>query len=365
VRTRWTGSTTTTSDGAWHFGRLMTSMAGTMDPALFVRNWLKRWETNQIVNGQTIPARTAIREVVNAWPKLADGRLDLKRAPMRLLAIVNRMDLRGSSHAGEGRFVFGVLDVEGNPLEFTVILEYRLVAADTAAKKVWADEWHKLGTLARGSAEYRAQLERVTNRFARKGAAPGRPNDSAIAQIRTNEIALDAPWELREFRLTSTGGNLSMVPVGRTPMGAADNTSRLARFINNNQTAILNGTYNVPATFESTPFQGGASRNNIDFWRAPGIASAQARHLFSLNTCDGCHGAETNTGFLHIGPRGATEPAPLSAFMTGGAVANPVTGTSRTFNDLLRRKNNFTGLLCSFATSTASSTADEGSTRVH
>ena len=75
--------------------------------------------------------------VTDAWPKTADGHIDLTRAPLRLLAIVNRMDLRDLSKgsAGEGRFVFGVLDGNGNPLEFTLILEYRLPGTTDADVK--------------------------------------------------------------------------------------------------------------------------------------------------------------------------------------------------------------------------------------
>jgi len=43
-------------------------------------------------------------------PRTPDGKLDLHRAPMQLLAIVNRFDLNlTEGNAGEGRFVFGVL----------------------------------------------------------------------------------------------------------------------------------------------------------------------------------------------------------------------------------------------------------------
>ena len=65
-------------------------------------------------------------------PALRAGEsLDMAKSPFRLLAIVNRLDLRktdsaGEFHAGEGRFVFGLVDVEAGcmPLEFVVIFEY-------------------------------------------------------------------------------------------------------------------------------------------------------------------------------------------------------------------------------------------------
>src|SRR5690606_792741 len=113
-------------------------------------------------------------------------RLDLSKAPFRLLAIVNRIDLRSDGggyggggviggpiraadapgamiapdamiapapmpvHAGEGRFVFGVLDPQGRPLPFTVIFEYELPASDPREVLGWARSWHALGEVPFG-----------------------------------------------------------------------------------------------------------------------------------------------------------------------------------------------------------------------
>jgi hypothetical protein len=64
VRTVWTGATTTTSDGAWSFGRLMFNMAGSQHPPTFVRRWLEHWEADRVVNAFTVPARPSIRSLV-------------------------------------------------------------------------------------------------------------------------------------------------------------------------------------------------------------------------------------------------------------------------------------------------------------
>ena len=346
IRTRWTGSLASASDGAWHFGRLMTEMAGANDPAVFVRSWLSQWAAARTVNGQTVPARTQIAAVLRAWPKTATGTLDLRKPPMRLLAIVNRFDLRSPGNAGEGRFVFGVLDAAGNPLQFTVILEYKLPAADAAAVKQWATDWHSLGALALGSATYRTTLAAITRKFSRRGAFAGRPNGSAISQVRTNEIALAFPWELREFRLTTTG-QLRMAPSAMTPANNLDNTATLAAFINTNATAINAQTHTVPLSFESRPFLAASVTNNIDFWNAPGVTNSTLRHRFSINTCNGCHGAESSTSFLHVFPRAAGQPAQLSGFLNGVDAVDPVTGTTtRRFSDLNRRANGLKAFLC-------------------
>lgn len=72
---------------------------------------------------------------------------------MRLLAIVYRPDLRDLSKrkAGEGRFVFGVLDPTEAPLSFTVILEYSLPAKTKTDVRNWALALQKLSTLKFGS----------------------------------------------------------------------------------------------------------------------------------------------------------------------------------------------------------------------
>lgn len=346
IRTKWTGALTNANDGAWHFGRLMTEMAGANDPTVFVRSWLSQWAAARTVNGQPVPARTAIASVIRNWPKTPTGTLDLRKPPMRLLAIVNRFDLRSPGNAGEGRFVFGVLDGAGNPLQFTIILEYKLPAADPAAVKQWATDWHSLGALAIGSDAYRTKLAAITGKFSKRGAFAGRPNGSAISQVRTNEIALASPWELREFRLTSTG-QLRMAPSAMTPANGLDRGTVLADFIRANATAINAQTHTVPLSFQSKPFLAARVTNNIDFWTAPGITDSTLRHRFSINTCNGCHGAESSTTFLHVFPRAAGQAAQLSGFLSGVDVVDPVTGTTtRRFSDLNRRANGLKAFLC-------------------
>ena len=46
----------------WTFKHLMTNMAGNNNPATFTLNWLKHWESDQLINGQISPSRPAITE---------------------------------------------------------------------------------------------------------------------------------------------------------------------------------------------------------------------------------------------------------------------------------------------------------------
>jgi hypothetical protein len=202
-----------TPGGAWTFGRLMSEMAGPNAPSDFVEDWLDHWLTNQVVNGHTAPARTTMQtRIIDPWRAASGGGpLDVNRAPFRLLAIVNRVDLRGggSSYgggtAGEMRFVFGLLDTTTcTPQPMTVILEYAVPRSGCFDVRDWGRKWWALQTKTPGSLAYNTALAALVEEVVVAGAAPSRPNGSAIGQVRTNEIALglpSLPWELREFRL--------------------------------------------------------------------------------------------------------------------------------------------------------------------
>ncbi|MEW6353698.1 MAG: choice-of-anchor X domain-containing protein [Pseudomonadota bacterium] len=364
--------------GQWTFGHLMEAMANQadtgIDPRDFTREWLAKWEADQAVNGFTVPKRLSIQNrVINPWPLDGAGKLDLSEAPMRLLAIVNRVDLRenliyGGGSAGEARFVFGVIDRSGggcNQMPFTVIFEYGINKANCPEVKAWAQQWHDLGSMPQGTpaeiAAFNAALQAITDQFTEAGADPSKtPNKSALNQLRTNEIALAAPWELREFVIRTDSadtahldgataiGHLAQATVKQTPStgdagtpfpGFLIDSPEVRDYVNANAADILLDKHVVPLEFPAgTPFLGGSSLNQIDFWRAAGIADNEARHHFSFNTCDACHGRETQTGFLHIGTRNAGAAATLSGFLTGIDVVDPVdAATTRHFDDLERR----------------------------
>lgn len=358
---------TGTPMGAWTFGKLMTEMANQpvtgIHPSDFTLHWLQSWSTDQTINGFTVDQRLLglTNRVLTPWPKLVDGRLDLAKAPFRLLAIVNRIDLRGSTvygsgDAGEARLVFGLLDCnpalpQAEVQQFTVIFEYGINKSSCSAVRGWAQQWLALGTLVLASAPYNAALQAVTDQFTLRNADPSKPpNRSALNQLRTNEFALglfpaETFWELREFKICAGGacslGRLEQTTVAQTPDRSFLNQPPLRDFINTNQAAILAGTHEVPLQLPpSTPFRAGAIQPGAGLgWNATGIANLEARHLFSLATCNSCHTAETSTQFVHIAPRAAGSPAALSDFLTGlnQPKQDPVTKGPRTFHDLLDR----------------------------
>jgi hypothetical protein len=364
--------------GSWTFGRLMKEMANTprtgINPSNFVRQWLNKWMADQVsINGWTAEKRQQIHNLIIApWEAASGGPgapLNLSIAPFRLLAIVNRVDLRsnsayGGGSAGEGRFVFSVIDRRptggGDPYstgskrgcgvtQFTVIIEYGIDRRGCGIRD-WGRQWYNLRNFPLGSPAYNAALQAITDQFTLANKAPHKPNGSALNQLRTNEIAIANPapddtWQLREFRLPFGDGHLFEANVALTPDDSRRNTDLTAQYVNANALSIINETHVVPLFFMGQKFLG--MESNVPappagtFWSdgpTVTILPRQARHKFSVNTCNACHGGETLTVFTHIKPAAFGTPAPLSGFMTGINVPDPAdTFPTRTFNELSRR----------------------------
>jgi hypothetical protein len=326
-----------------------------ISPSDFTISWLKTWLSPQSINGWTVAQRNQLlNQVINPWIAASGGggTLDLSKAPFRLLAIVNRVDLRqnlvyGGGSAGEGRFVFGVMSPNCQALQFTVIFEYGIKKRGCVDLRNWAKQWKDLDLNPIGSPAYNAALEAITEQFAKANSDPSKPNGSALNQLRTNEIALSSPWELREFQVAPKGdplaGLLKEVTVKQTPDLSLNNTITLVKYVDTFTGDILAGTYKVPPDFPpGTHFLGGSALTPSGmFWNnpaSPTITNRQARFLFSLGTCNACHAGETQTAFTHVKPAPFGTPAGLSGFLTGISVVDPADGSpTRLFNDLQRR----------------------------
>jgi hypothetical protein len=353
--------------GPWSFGSLMTEMANQgatgVTPSNFVRNWLNQWTVPQPINGPPVPARTQIvNKVINPWLAASGGgpNLDMKKAPLRLLAIVNRIDLHdnaayGAASGGELRFVFGVMN-NCQPTPFAVILEYGVPPMSCPALKAYAQKWQALTGMTPGTPAFNAALQAITDPITKHGAMPTKPNGSAINQVRTNEISLAGPWELREFRVDGSH-LLRETTTKQTPIGTFNDTLTFTNEANAHAAAILNHTYVVPMSLLPGPvpyLSGNATVPSAvgkpTFWRGnPAIANNDVRSFASLNTCNGCHSGETATPFVHVNPSSPiAAPAALSGFLTGETIADPVVpATPRTYHDLQDRKQKLQALLTS------------------
>jgi hypothetical protein len=174
----------------------------------------------------------------------------------------------------------------GFPQQFTVIL------STSCRRKPEQDVTDWAQPLARAAdAHFPSGVQRSTRsalRFSGRGAAPGRVNDNALSQLRTNEIALSFRWEFREFVLSPATGLLQETTVKLTPDLGFNQTPTLADFVNQNEAAIIAETHTVPEQFEGSPFLAGSVFNDLIEWGSFGIQNNEARFHFSVNTCNSC-----------------------------------------------------------------------------
>jgi hypothetical protein len=370
---------TGTPMGSWTFGHLMTQLANPavtgLDPENFVEQWIQTFLATQTVNGFDVFPRPQVQALVlDHWPKTPSGQLDLVRAPFKLLAIVNRVDLRGNSvygggDAGEARFVFGLarcangVATSSDP-QMTIIFEYGIGKNSCQQVRAWGQQWVELGDLVLGSPQYNDALQAITDQFSLAGAAPTRPNQSALNQLRSNGGMSDALWQFREFKLSSrgvAGSRLLPATVAQTPDSDVmpefvagfgyPNPTALADFVNLHAASIVADQHSVPLNFAGVPFRGASSsRHGVPYgWNSALITNREARHKFALQTCNGCHFNETATTsgsqeFFHVLPV-TNGPAALSGFMTGIDVVDPFDGAPmRHFDELERRATDLDGL---------------------
>jgi hypothetical protein len=343
----------TAPGGAWTFGKLMEDMAPTpADAPAMVEQLLTSFLTPQIVNGFTLPAKPGVQQVLDSM-RGPDGKLDLSIPTFRLLAIANRIDLNdatasSATSAGEGRFVFGFAP-QGQTLEATLIIEYNIPAGSQADVVDLANAWHGLRSLPFPSEDYNAALQKVTERFTSRNAAPGRPNGSALGQLRTNDFFQFsmAAWEYREFHLDATSGMLVPATMAQTPDRSFNGSARLGRFVLANEPIILAEKHTVPPLFEGMPFQAGdVDASDFFIWQVPNV-SPETRHRFARNTCNGCHTPqETGGGNFQISPRFPFQEAQLSGFLLGVDVTDFSAGVIRHFHELDRRGRILHDLVC-------------------
>lgn len=357
-------------NGKWTFKYLMQQMANTpvtgVTAEQLTRAWVDTFGVNQTVNGQTIAARPRLKQfILDPWIAASGGpkaSLNLDLAPFRLIAIVNRVDLRGSSSyggkggIGELRFIFEVLDVaNGCGSEgFTVIFEFGVPGSGCLSAKAWAQQWADLPAMP--SAAYNAAVEAIAEQVVESNAAPLKPAGSALNQLRTNELYFGVfpgpeDWQLREYKLENTllGVRLQAKTVARTPSLNYNTGDKLLMrdYINNNEAVFLLGRHTIPLAYPgmpAKPFREGGAINLLEMaWNPTGVFDGEARHQFALNTCSGCHSEpETNSGFRHVR---FGSPVALSGFLTGTTATDPVDGTVRQFNDLERRAADMEELL--------------------
>lgn len=300
--------------GAWSMCAMFTSLAGSQDPGLFAKRFFELWLVDQHVNGDVVPAMQHIQsKIINRWAKNPNGGLNLNASPFRLLAIVNRFDLVGSGDAGEARMVYGLINNTGLYEDFTLIFEYKM-STQVLSRADWYTQWHLLNLHPdKNSAEYRDQLQFLTDSFARTPVN----GKITLGQIRSNDGLIFRTtlfWEWREFMQPSGGANIRQTTVKQTPKQEFGSSPILADWINQHESELLNQTHVI-----SAPLTLAGSHNNASTFFPPGVNNPWARLNLSQATCAGCHVFDTHAvgvgaPFFHISPRAAGQEAEISEF---------------------------------------------------
>lgn len=352
-------------DGPWTFKTLMKNLATQVpsEPASdqtisdFVKFWLSHWTVEKIINEDTVAPRTLVNDkILNPWlaKSLAagnpEGFLDMRFAPFKLTAIVNRFDLRERAAgipAGEGRFIFCLINADCTAAEdFTMIFEYGINKPDVCdSLKSWATQWYKLKDLEMGSAAYLTSLQAITDQFTLCGSNSKRTHQSSLNSIRTNEVALASTnpprWEFREFGLNGGAHVMVQRVVAQIPADRYnvqidnEDVRRMVKYVNENSAGIDIDDYDVPNIYDGFAFLGGKSTvldtpvglptqpyhwDGVTDNKSPAfISTTKTRHIFSRNACSGCHAGEVQTFFTHVDPVFFGTQATLSGFLSGKA----------------------------------------------
>ena len=279
------------ADGAWSFRARLEEIAGSAGAGNAALAWLEGWRDTTYVGTDSAPvtARPDVDTVlVDPWraasaPGCNAAGLDPAKAPFRLIAIVNRIDLRDDpaacvGSAGELRFVYTAVDASGAALPMTLIVE--IPYPKTRSPHDWAAAWHALGALPFG-AEYNDALEALTRSVTDVV-------DARTIRLRTNESALGSGWEMREFA-ASGAGTLDQVVIDTTPRTDLDGASSLGAWVTENASVVSSGSWVLPSAMRA----GAAPIASASFrWNVTGAKSSLAE-TFSAGTCNGCHGGDT------------------------------------------------------------------------
>ena len=348
--------------GVWTFGHLMGNMMGQDEVAgEFLKHWFSQWNVEQLVNGHKSDVRNTEKL---EWPKDENNLMSLSKAPFRLLSIVNRIDLWKSDEkgvapidAGEGRFVFcltggfksseedSYIRNEAHPIQFTVIFEYEQGAVSLRQLKSWVQRWDSLATTlgedGKVGEEYLTHLDKqVTDHFTKRGRGEEKPNANLINQIRTNEIFLKHPWQMREFALSGKQDLIDSF-LGKTelvaPQGSLKNekqiglwttttkanpdfnkfanSSFLSNWLHKRQALVGSDLPWQPPVWTVGPIANEPSTQST--FEFPELNNQEVAHKFGLMTCTGCHTKNTGTRFTMIKPRANFQKSGLSPFLIG------------------------------------------------
>lgn len=311
-----------------------------------------------------------VREYFEAAWKLHDPNFSLERAPVRLLAIANRIDLgdllpigceKGTTEPcsvckSEVHFVFAAVPASNQPDDYLrLIVEFTLPCLSKREFKELAGGWASLQGLDwNGAASpYHVRLKRILSYITARAQS---------ARLRLNENSFSGTWSIFQLSFKQDGLKPALLDQ-EPPRGMAECHNAiddLGKFVKaGNLDLIAASRYTLPDSLILPTDSINLVRHVLTL--APDVAPADhldaVRFALSLNSCAGCHGVETRTKFHHLGMRLRWSRSCLSPFLTGVGDAcgdnvstghvtigplSPANGCDvklekREFNDLLRR----------------------------
>lgn len=264
-----------------------------------------------------------------------------------------------------------------------VILEYSNIAFSECETKELGQKWKDLSDYDLENpaqlSTYLTKLQEITDGVTTRNANPNGINGSAISQVRTNtklfhntNLIQYVRWNLREFTLNETTGYLENSPTRNNPTGNIRRNSKLdanqtqgasseqvVDWVYDNlgrKTAVMAGNHNLPhnrLTPTSSISDEMQSYYALGFWhqdfpdnvydddnynQAAAPDEKLIRHQLSLNSCSGCHAAETKTLFTMVRPLGYGQEADYwsaTPSVTTGYInnaSNTIDNAGRTFD---------------------------------
>jgi hypothetical protein len=316
-----------------------------------------------------------VQQFLSTW-QAADPNYSLTKAPVRLLAVVNRIDLGrvGNVEApckpanqfggAEIRFIYSAATDTVEQHFLSMIVEFVLPCKSPKDFKTMGEEWSNLRT----SANYVSDLEKLLQNHIK---------EATFARLRVISKTSTGGWRAAEYgfdkdrwlldQTLARQFDLRAVPVGK----CQDGSSAIGEFVTRELDNVRASNYRLDESL-STKYADLTGRNptgysltlSKDLKSPSGVPIApafvdDARFSISVNTCTGCHGADTYTDFHQVNQRVRDSSSDLAAFLTGqpngdsgGATGQtgyyvqqvlPLVAScgpppaQRSFNDLLRR----------------------------
>jgi len=296
----------------------------------------------------------AVKEFLAQWG--AGAAHPVGAAPVRLLAVVNRIDLAqcwkarcqaegedGDMRGAEIRFEYAAYD-NARQDYLRLIVEFVLPCLNSAGKASTdldpanfsfaqlAQDWQNLSDLhsdwSKPNRDYQKHLEQVLAKWI--------PKAKKVRVRAAGEAPASGPWGLREYAFQAAGG---LLPLGYLEkevwpsfLQCVSAGSRLGRFVRTDAQGNPSGAtaqmiqqsrYDIPMTSMvgvRTARIEGAGVHALTLagdQQLSGKDLEGVRQSLSINSCRGCHGPETETQFVQLGQRSEGETSSLSGFLTG------------------------------------------------